>query len=419
MKRKNSYLCAIDIGSSKLAGCVARISQERVVDLVYDTVPLRGVKRGTMIDSIGFIDALGRLVKNLRAKSELNVKTLSVNISGSDIITKHSKAIIPLAERGNKVITHADIDRVNDQARILGSSLEEEIIHRIPAGYTIDAKSSIANPLGLYSHRLEVDLFLVCARLSAVQTLGRAVQQAGFEVRNLFFSGIATGAIVFDKRLSEGTCVLCDIGSDVTEITLFKQGKVKDIRMLMRGGDDLTAQVSRQLHITHDLAEDVKRSHGSIGESTVIPADKEILIRQESVYKPLPQRRVCEILTGEARVMQEEIRQAVESMVPLNEINHCAVSGRTVFLDGFLESLEKGMGISVSLGRITHPHIAELAAHHDALSGHKFLTYLTALGIICQAMRKEHPLVLSDSAVPPSWFARAVGRVKEVYSEYF
>jgi cell division protein FtsA len=149
-----SHICALDIGSSKIAATVAVVKRNQITGLFFDHVVSKGVKNGVIVDSIEFIEAVTRLLNNLRARSQVKFKTIAVNISGQDIITRHSRAIVPLAERGNKVITSSDIQNVNAQARILGSSLDEEIIHGIPSGYSIDSKSHISKPLGLYSHKL-------------------------------------------------------------------------------------------------------------------------------------------------------------------------------------------------------------------------------------------------------------------------
>jgi len=183
----NSYICALDIGSSKIASAVAQIKRKRINNIFFDSVPSKGIKRGVIVDSVDLVSSVSKLLKDLKVKSGINIKFLYTNISGQDIVTKHSRAIVPLAERGNKVITISDIQRVNEEARILGSSLEEEIIHFIPSSYTIDSKSNIINPLGLYSHRLEVDLYLICGKLASIQSLGRVINQAGFEIKDLFF----------------------------------------------------------------------------------------------------------------------------------------------------------------------------------------------------------------------------------------
>ncbi|MDD4894825.1 MAG: cell division FtsA domain-containing protein, partial [Candidatus Omnitrophica bacterium] len=340
-------------------------------------------------------------------------------ISGLDITTKHSRAIIPLAERGNKVITQSDIQQVDEQARILGSSLEEEIIHRIPHNYAIDSNANILSPLGLYSHRLEVDLYLVCAKLSFVQGLSRAVSQAGYEIKSLFLSGLATSQVIFNKELKKGLTILCDIGSDITELLLFRDGVLKDVVILPVGGDDLTAQLEEKLKISFDLAEDVKVSWGSAGDYSQLNNNKEILLKQNNAYKPISQRLVSEILTPRSKLICQAIKDAVEKIVPCDEIDNFVAVGRAVLLEGFLETLENNLGISVKLGRITNPNIIPWVNKDNTISGQRYLTYITSLGIICQALYHPKPQNVSIYRPTSNPILNTVNKVKEIYQEYF
>ena len=291
----NNYLCTLDIGSSKISACVAVFKKKKLANIYFESLPVQGMREGSIVDSIGLIGSVGKALKNLKARSGINIKFVSVNISGQDIVTKHVHAIIPLAERGNKVITVSDMQKVNEQARILGSSLEEEIIHMIPFSYTIDSKGNISNPLGLYSHRLEVELYLVCGKLSSVQSLARVINQSGYEIKDLFFSGLATSKAVFSPGTKDGLNLFCDIGGDTTEILVFKDGLLKDIQVLPFGGDDLTRELSDSLKINFDLAEDIKRSYGIIAGGNEIGEDKEILVKKSEFYKPIKQKLVAQI----------------------------------------------------------------------------------------------------------------------------
>jgi cell division ATPase FtsA len=76
-------------------------------------------------------------------KSGVKIRNIYTNIPAPNVIVKHSRAIIPLAERGNKVVTPSDVMRVNHQAKVLGANLEEEIIHRIPYSYSVDSKEGV------------------------------------------------------------------------------------------------------------------------------------------------------------------------------------------------------------------------------------------------------------------------------------
>ncbi|MCX5710159.1 MAG: hypothetical protein NT088_05500, partial [Candidatus Omnitrophica bacterium] len=112
MLKLSNYICALDIGSSKISACLVEIKGKRLNNIFFETAPSKGVKAGVIVDSIELVGAVSRLMKALKAKSGINVKHVYTNISGQDIVTKRSRAIIPLAERGNKVITQTDIDHV-------------------------------------------------------------------------------------------------------------------------------------------------------------------------------------------------------------------------------------------------------------------------------------------------------------------
>jgi len=415
----NNYICALDIGSSKIAGAVAVLKRKRITEIFFDSVPAKGIKRGVIINSIDLIDSITRVLKNLKNKSGINIKFIYASISGEDIVTKHSRAIIPLAERGNKVITLSDIRKVNEQARILGSNLEEEIIHQIPFSYTIDSKTNIPNPLGLYSHTLEIDLYLVCCKLSTLQSLTRVINQAGYETKDLFFSGLVTSEVIFDKENSQGTNIFCDIGSDMTELLIFQDRILKDIVILPVGGENLAVQLASNLNITLDLAEDVKRSYGIIGDYEKIKEDKEILIKKDNIYKTIQQKLACQILTSETKSICAKIKDAISKRVDLIQVNNFVTTGRTVLLEGFLEMLENCLGVPVRLGRIRDPKIISLVNDNHECVGQKYLTYITALGLINRILHTEQPSDLSAVNLSRNIILNTVNKFKEIYQEYF
>jgi len=415
----NSYICVIDIGSNKIAASLAQVRKNRIENIFFDTIVSGGIKEGVIIDAMELITCLTKILKSLRTKSGLKIKFLHVNFSGKGISTKHSHAIIPLAERGNKVITSTDITKANEQARILGSGLEEEIIHVIASSYSIDSKSNVINPIGLYSHRLEVDLFLVCARLASLQSLSRAVSQAGYEIKNLSFSGLATSKAVFSKEEKIGLSVFCDVGSDITELLIFKDGLLQDIQILPLGGSSLTLQLSEGLKINFELAEDIKRSCGVIGDANSIPEDKEILVKKDEFYRPIKHREVAQMITNASRLICTQIKEVVERKAALHEIDHFVMVGKTLLTDGFIEMMENIIDMPVKIGRINNPEIATLLKEHSDLSGQKYLTYLTCLGMICEDLENETVGNLSLVKPAQNLVIRVITRFKEVYQEYF
>jgi len=422
----NSYICALDIGCSKITACVMQIQARRVTNLFFESLVSKGIKKGVVVDSIDLVNTLSRILKNLKDKSGINIKSVYANICGQEITTKYSHAVIPLAERGNKVITAADINKVNEQARILGSSLDEEIIHRVPFSYTIDAASGLVNPLGLYSHRLEVDLFLICAKLFSIQSLTRAVNQSGYEIKDLFLSGIATSEVIFNEENKEGINILCDIGSDMTEILIFNNAALKHIEVVSIGGNDLTEELAQALKIPFDLAEDVKRSYGMVGDYSQAKKENEILVKKNDVYKTIKQADVCDIVNAKAKSICEAIKERIDKAIPYSQINSFVVVGRSILLEGFLETLENTLGIPVKVGRISLPlgaryakEIAALINKDPSLAGQKYIKYISSIGIVCNALWNLQSQAIFSQGPQRNPIFGVINKVKEVYQEYF
>ncbi len=415
----NNYICALDIGSSKVAGCIAVLKKGRIENIWFDSAPSRGVRAGVIVDSVELITVVTSLMKKLKAASGVNIRFIHISISGKDLFAKHASAIVPLTERGNKVITAFDIERVNEQARILASNLEDEIIHIIPFNYTIDSKDRIKNPIGLYSHSLEVDLYLICAKLSLVEGLSRVINQSGYEIKKVFFSGLAASKVVFDSKLLEGLNVFCDIGADVTELLIFRDGLLLDLEILPVGGDDLTRRLKEELKMPYDLAEDIKRSCVLTENIELIAEDKEILIKREQDYRPIKLKFLAQVMNSCVQPICQSIKDALVKKAALYEVNNFIVTGRSALLEGLIETLERNLSVPVKLGRILSPDMPLSIKQDNALSAQKYLTYLPVLGMICEALKIGPAIIPPLKGSSGNFMIKALQRIKEVYQEYF
>ncbi len=418
----SNYICTMDFGSSKITAAVAKAGRKGLSDLHFTMMPSRGIEKGMIVDSAAFSNSIRAVLRNLFGKSGVKIRNIYTNIPASNVIVKHSRAIIPLTERGNKVVTPSDVMRVNHQAKVLGANLEEEIIHQIPYSYSVDSKEGVLNPLGLYSHKLESDLLLVCGRMSFLQSLSRAVNQAGYEMKGLALSGIAAAEVVFDPLMREGTCVFCDVGSDNTEMLIFRNGSLRHIEILPMGGDDVTMELAKSVDIPAVLAEDIKITHAFAGDCSRIEEDKEVLIKRNNIYKPVKQRQICEVATAKTREICTNIRRTMERTITCGEVDTVIAAGRTIALDGFLETLETILGIPVRQARILNPGIAGMLKGEDILSGQKYMAYITCFGLLRVAYSYEYPSdngQNSASGVPGNWMRKASAKIKEIYEEYF
>jgi len=283
----------------------------------------------------------------------------------------------------------------------------------------VDFKNNVLNPVGLYGHRLEVDLYLVSARLSSLQTLSRIVHQAGYEVKEVFFSGAATTAAVMEGQAREGLNIFCDIGRDITELMVFKDGLLRDIEILATGGDRMALQLQEELKLPYELAEEIKKSYGLAADPREIDPEKEILIKKNTFYKPIKQRLVAEIVSASAKSICLQVKEAVEKKLSCYEVNSFVLTGRAALLEGFIELLEGTLSIPVRFGRITNPAVPPAIKENSELSGQRCLAYLTCIGMICAALQERMAAPPSGARPAGGALSRALQRAKEIYQEYF
>ena len=418
------YVCGIDIGSSKIAACLGCFKGAELTSLWWDSIVTTGVSRGQLQDIPGLVACLSQLFKNLKAKSKVKIKSVSLGIASQNIITKHSQAVIALAERGNRSVTKAHIQNVVQQARILGSCLEDEILHAEPLNYTIDHESEVFDPLGLYGHQLKVNLYLICVRVAYINTIIEVINRLGLRLNEITLSGLAVSQALFNPNRMNGISILCDIGKDITQLLIFNGRGLIHYQVIVAGGDNLTAKLSEALSLPYSLAEEVKISYGRIQNNREVQ-DKEIIVKKDTSYTTLSQNSVIQILTEAAGCIAEEIRDAVRPhhlaiSSPLSPLKTTLyVSGRTACLDGFLELLEIVIGIPVKMAKIGNPSLSTPLMRQRILSGEPTLNYLTCFGLLAESVKLSGQKSTHPIRDFRNFLSNIPEKVKEVYLEYF
>ncbi|MCX7928015.1 MAG: hypothetical protein N2606_07820 [Candidatus Omnitrophica bacterium] len=413
------YKCGLDIGSSKIAACLAVIKGQDIVDIFFDSQKITGVRYGTITDSAKVVEGIRRVLVSLRAKVKVPIRQLYTNISGQDIHWKTVHTVIPLTERGTKLINSLDVERITQQVLLLGSSLDEEIIHHIPLSFSVDNKTGIRNPEGMAGHTLAVEMQLICAKISALQTISYAVQSAACEARDISFSGLATAEVVFDDTLRHGVNILIDMGADITEILIFSEGLLQEIILLHTGGNDLTRLLMERFSLPFEVAEELKLSCSMDNYFSDSAKEKETLVKSDGQLRALRQKEVISALSEKTKTICLLLKDELERKIKFSEIKNCFFCGQAVLQEGFLEVAEHIFGIPVELARIREHTLAAYLSSNIQLGGLKYMTYLTALGLVVRHLSFHPPKILETKNPSANFFQKAYHKLWEIYQEYF
>jgi cell division ATPase FtsA len=224
--------------------------------------------------------------------------------------------------------------------------------------YTIDDQTEVRNPLGLYGSRLAVEIYVVLASINHLQNLHKAVNNCGYEIKELVFSGLADSYSLFDEGDMRQNVALIDIGSSLTEVSLFQAHALQDIEVLSLGVSDLRALPETD----ENFKSIVTRIKGKVDE-----------YRSKGIV-----------------------------------VNYALVAGGGLLVDGIIESLESNLGIPVRAGVVRH-----LSGNIGSLDS---MIATTAIGLVRYARQKYQPV----AAVQPKNLVKLFAtKVVDVFNNYF
>ncbi len=401
--------CGLDVGSHNLKASLVRIRNANSYELLgVEGVSTKGFKQSHVSDLGELSGSIHRVLKDLSKKSNVKFKDVYLGLGGNAVEARYSKAMIPLMDKASKVITTSDLKKVNKQARLLGIKIDEEILHDFPQQYLVDDANRILNPAGLYGRKLGVTSLLVVSQSNLIGNISKAVNQAGFEVANVFFSSLAAAQTALSRDHIQKGSLLIDIGATTTSILFFKDGFLRHLDVLPIGGQHLTQGVAESLRVPFDLAEQIKRSHALVSDEE-LRNNGDILVKKEEGYLTVKRKVICSALD----VPIAKILDGIQNTLKFSHIQEklsmgVVIIGGGALLSGLLEKVESATGLPVEIGKIG---ISLTALNNAAL-------FTSSVGLVQQAGVKPsfEPLAATS---PRNWVDHVSYRVKELYEEYF
>lgn len=409
MKKEKVY-CGLDIGSQRLKVAYLKSADGNgTLDIlgVYDN-PTHGYKDGSVTDLNELAECIHGALEELSKKTQVRVKDIQLGIGGQLVDSRESNTIIPLVERGNKIIAHKDVKRVNNQARLLGLKMEEEILHHLPHHYLIDDVNTALNPLGLYGRKLGVFSRLIIAKESVVRNIVKAVQHSGYDVNRILFSTYAASEIALSADEKREGCAIIDIGAAVTSVMIFKEGLLKTLDKIYIGGDQFTSAIAAALNIPFDLAEEIKKSYGGILSES--HRREEILVKKDQSYIPIKREAIYIAIEPLIARLVDGISAALKTSGMYHFLNKGLVMvGGGALLAGLLEKVEEVSNLPVRLGKMQISSTRGLtnAALYSGVVGLAYTDLLGRAAAMTAAREKTN-------------LARNItNKVVELYQEYF
>jgi len=402
--------CGLDIGSQKIKAALMMVKEPKQMEFIgaYENKTY-GFRDGAVSDLGELSECIHITMQELLKRTSVNIKEVQMGVSGDLIDIRKTNTAIPLVDRGSKVISRRDLKKVNHQARLLGVKMEEEILHDLPQSYLIDDINFANNPQGLYGRKLGVSTLMIISGTNRVKNLIKAVNEAGFDVSNLFFSSYASSSVILSKQEKNEGCVLVDIGSRSTCILIFYDGILKYIEKVCFGGDDMTESISEQLNLSSNLAEEIKKSY-AMAFAPDEHREEEILVKKESQYIPIKKVEIYRAIEPQIVKLIEMIRMSLSRSGYLHQIKHgITMIGGGSLLSGLIEKVHVDVGLPVKLCKLNIK--SEINFGTSSI-------FSASVGLARSGFRKTFGYTVSSNG-QSDWGRRIVNRIRDIYQEYF
>lgn len=272
---KSIIITGLDIGSSKISAA-ALAAQEGGAStiLAYESRPSKGVFRASVTDIAEASNSVSKVLARLGEKISKRPDNIYVNISGDTVKGERSRGMVPLSSRGREV-TRSDIAKCMNAATTIRLAFDREIIHKSVLNFSIDDQPAIKSALGLYASRLSCEMYILTAGVNHIQNLYKCVNNAGYDIKEVVYSGIADGMSLLEDPQKEDGVLLLNMGSSLTECSVFSGGVLSCVDVIPLGASDIkggpkeSAELDKMTSRIRGLCEDFTKKAGAIKSAVV------------------------------------------------------------------------------------------------------------------------------------------------------
>ena len=235
-KKKDVIGLDIGCGSIKLVELKEDKNGYKLQNLAISPLPPEAIVDGALMDSVTIIDA----IRDVIAASKTKTKDVVTSVSGHSVIVKKiSLPFMTEAELEESIQWEAeryipfDINDVNIDFQIFGSTPENPDI---------------------------MDVVLVAAKKDIINDHVSVIMESGLNPVIIDIDSFALEnmlAINYEVNKEE-TFAVVNVGASITNINIIKNNLSAFTRDIFKGGNQITEEIQRQLHVDHEEAENIK-----------------------------------------------------------------------------------------------------------------------------------------------------------------
>ncbi len=197
--------------------------------------PLRGLEKGEFTDAGDFVECVTEACAKAEKSAGLRLEKLYYNLDDAKI-----ESVRPGGSRildGEGEIQPADVRAAVHAAERIAGDFEKKIVYSTEIDYVIDGQDPVADPVGIFGHKLDVKVHLLLARAGRWDVWDRLIRRAGYRKSAAVLSGLSSAYGVLSPEERRGKRILWDAAKDYLNGLVMEDGRILEYRTLLRGSN--------------------------------------------------------------------------------------------------------------------------------------------------------------------------------------
>ena len=265
MARKSPFIVGLDLGSVKTCALVCKPNAEGKLEVAgLGVAESKGWRKGMIVNLDLTALAVKKALEAAETAAGVSIDSAYVGVAGAHIKGVNSQGAITLGKSptATREVEREDMRRVSQTAQGITLPEDRQLLEVLPQEFLLDGQDGIRDPVGMVGSRLEMNVHLVTASISAHQNVVTAVNHAGVEVLGTVFEPLAAGDACLTADERELGVALVDIGGGTTDLIVYHGGVVRHSAVIPVGGEHFTNDIAVGLRTPIPEAEKMKKAWG-------------------------------------------------------------------------------------------------------------------------------------------------------------
>lgn len=325
---------SFDIGSSSIKIVVCEYFEHRLNVLASVKIDSAGIKNGIVVDSIKAKTQIKKAIDNIDSILGLKIDKAIINVPMYDASY--------MVNEGSTTITNPDrvvkgIDMVNSLQGSIYNKIPKsrELVTIMPIKYNVDnEKKDLMNPRGIRANKLYVNSMSTTVPKKNIYAIISILQELGIEIIDILFGIIGDYYEFKDKKMENSVCGVINIGSDKTELAVFKNNIIFNSKILDIGSKDIDEDLSYIYNISEKQSKKIKETFALAYKDFSSTSDVYEINNKIGIKTKINQYEASEIASKKLKEILEISKKELNDLTK-KEISYIIVSGGIINMPGF------------------------------------------------------------------------------------